>query len=71
MSESALKPPNALFQAPRQICPAFAGNLQRAKRHWGILLQWTSVPSATMTPGLPCPVLFMAAPGQLVLASHC
>lgn len=46
VSESALKPPNPLFQAPRQVCPAFAGNLQRAKRHWGILLHETSVPSA-------------------------
>lgn len=61
MSESALKPPNPLFQALRQVCPAFAGNLQRAKRHWDILFQGTGVPSATVTPGLPCPVLFMPA----------
>ena len=33
-----LNPLKPLFQAPRQVCPAFAGNLQRANRHWGILL---------------------------------
>lgn len=62
MSESALKPPNSLFQAPRQVFPAFAGNLQRAERPWGILLRETSVPSTTVTPGLLCPVLFIAHP---------